>query len=92
MCLVKKGESKMSKTVLRVLALILPVLAVILIGFVCAVIGFIVVVNIGFMIAPEFSYNGWEGYEATGPIGFIVGALTGLIGSSVLLFRKRTEK
>jgi hypothetical protein len=82
----------MIKIVLRVLALILRAAAVILIGSVCAVIGFIVVVNIGFMIAPEFSYNGREGYEATGPIGFILGALIGLIGSGALLFGKRTEK
>lgn len=81
----KKGESKMITTALRALA-------VILIGFVCAIIGFIVVVNIGFMIAPEFSFNGREGYEATGPIGIILGALIGLIGSGVLLFGKRTEK
>jgi hypothetical protein len=32
------------------------------------------------------------GYEAGGSIGLILGALTGLVGSSVLLFRKRTEK
>ena len=70
----------------------LRALAVILIGFVCAVIGFIVVVNLGFMIAPDFSYNGREGYEATGPIGIILGALIGFIGSGALLFGKRTGK
>ena len=82
----------MIKTVLRVLALILRVLAVILIGFVCAVISAIVVINLGYSFTPNFTYNGWEGYEATGPIGFILGALIGLIGSSMLLFRKRPRK
>lgn len=82
----------MIKTVFRVLALILRVLAVILIGFFCAVVSAIVVINLGYGFAPNFTYNGWEGYEATGPIGFILGALIGLIGSSMLLFRKRPGK
>lgn len=77
---------------IKIIMILLRVLAVILSGFVIAVIGFIVVVNLGFMYAPGFTYNGWLGYEATGPIGFILGALIGLIGSSMLLFRKRTEK
>ena len=71
--------------------IVLRVLAVLLIGFVCAVIGFIVVVNIGFIFAPEFVLFGREGYEATGPIGFILGALMGLI-ASYALFGKRPEK
>jgi hypothetical protein len=76
----------------QILWLLLRILIVFLIGCVSAVIGFIVVVNLGFVIAPEFTLNGREGYEATGPIGFVLGALTGLIGSSVALFRKRTAK
>ena len=68
---------------------ILRVLAVLLIGFFCAVVSAIVVINLGYGFAPGFTYNGWEGYEATGPIGFILGTLIGLIGSSMLLFRKR---
>ena len=67
-------------------------LAILLIGFVCAVVGSIVVINLGYGFAPDFTYNDWMGYEATGPIGFILGALLGLIGSSVLLLRKRTRK
>ena len=71
---------------------VLFALAVILIGFVSAVIGFIVVVNIGLTFAPELVLFGKEGYEATGPIGFILGALIGLIASYTLFFGKRPGK
>ena len=76
---------------IKLIKILLRTLAVIIIGFVCAVIGSIVVINLGYGFAPDFTYNGWRGYEATGPIGFILGALIGLIGSGMLLFRKRTE-
>ena len=76
----------------RIIKIVLRVLAILVTGVICAVLGFIVVVNLGFVLAPDFTYNGWEGYEATGPIGFILGALVGLIGSSLLLFRKATRK
>jgi len=77
---------------MKIAMVVLRVLAILLIGGVSAAVGFIVVVNLGFMIAPEFVFNGRQGYEATGPLGFILGALIGLIGSSLLLFRKRTGK
>jgi len=70
--------------------IVLRALAVILIGLVSAVIGFIAGSNIFIIFGLEF--NGRQGYEAGGPMGFILGALTGLIASSVLLFRKRTGK
>jgi hypothetical protein len=76
---------KLIKTLLRALA-------VPLIGLVCAVFSTIVVINLGYGFAPGFTYNGWRGYEATGPIGFILGALIGFIGSGLLLFGRRTEK
>ena len=70
--------------------IVLRALAVILIGLVSAVIGFIAGSNIFIIFGLEF--NGRQGYEVGGPMGFILGALTGLIASSVLLFRKRTGK
>ena len=83
---------KIPKTVLRVLA-------VILIGLVCAVIGLIAGAIVGGSLAGIFElvfgfapvFNGREGYEGTGQIGFILGALAGLVGSSVYLFGKRTK-
>ena len=75
---------------MKTIKLLLRVLGVFLTGFVSAVIGFIA----GSMIFAIFGFelNGRQGYEAGGPIGFLLGALTGLIASSVLLFRKRTAK
>jgi hypothetical protein len=78
--------------IVQIIWMVLRILAVLLVGFVSAVIGFVVVVNLGFMINPEFAISGQEGYEATGPIGFTLGALIGLIGSSMILFRKRIAK
>ena len=66
--------------------IVLRALAVLLIGLVSAVIGFIAGSNIFIIFGLEF--NGRQGYEAGGPMGFILGALTGLIASSALLFRK----
>jgi len=82
----------MKSLMIKIAKIILRVLAVMLTGFVFGVFGFIVVVNIGMIIAPEFVFNGREGYEATGPLGFILGALIGLIGGSALLFGRRRKK
>jgi len=65
-------------------------LAVILIGLISAVIGFILGSNIFIIFGLEF--NGRQGYEAGGPIGFVFGALIGLIGSGVYFFGRRTRK
>jgi hypothetical protein len=92
----KQGEAKMIKQIIKV---VLRALGVILIGLVSAVIGFILGAIIIGTLSPfyelvfgyEFVFNGREGYEAGGPIGFILGALTGLIASGVRLFGKRTR-
>jgi len=86
----KLGELPVMSLMIRIAKIILRLLAVLLIGVVSAVIGFIVSSNIFIIFGIEF--NGRQGYEAGGPIGFILGALTGLIASSVLLFRRRTAK
>lgn len=79
--------------------LVLRVLAVLLIGFVSAVIGLIVGAIVGGTLAGiveiifgyEFVFNGRTGYEATGQIGFLLGAVIGFIVSSVYLFGRRTK-
>lgn len=76
----------------QIIWLVLRILIMLLIGAVSGVVGFIVVVNLGFMLAPDFTLNGREGYEATGPIGLVIGALIGLSISGVLLFRERIAK
>jgi hypothetical protein len=73
----------MLKTILRVFA-------VVLIGFVCGVIGMIVGALIGGNYAEQFVFNGVQGYEATGQIGFILAALIGLISSWRLLFKRKS--
>ena len=90
----------MKSLMIQIAKIILRVLAVILIGFASAIIGFIAGVIIGGTLAGIFEivfgypfvFNGREGYEATGPLGFILGALIGLIAGFVLLFGKRTKK
>jgi hypothetical protein len=74
----------------EIIKIILGVLAVLLTGLVSAVIGFIAGSNIFIIFGLEF--NGRQGYEAGGPVGFVLGALIGLIGSGALLLRKRTTK
>ena len=73
-----------------IINIVLRLLAVLITGLVVAVPGFIA----GSMVFAifGFEFNGRQGYEAGGPIGFILGALIGLVGSSLLLFRKRTAK
>jgi hypothetical protein len=73
----------MSKTMLRIFAIIL-------IGFVCGVIGLIIGALIGGNYAEQFVFNGVRGYEATGQLGFIFGALIGLILSWWFLFKKKS--
>jgi len=84
----------------KIVKIVLRALAVILIGFVSAVIGLIAGAIIGGNLAAiyelisgyEFVFNGRVGYEATGQIGFILGALIGLVGSGAYLFGRRTQK
>src|SRR4030067_2622844 len=90
----------MKSLMIQIAKIILRVIAVILIGVASAIIGFIAGVIIGGTLAGIFEivfgypfvFNGREGYEATGPLGFILGALIGLITGFVLLFVKRTKK
>ena len=73
----------MSKTILRVFAMIV-------IGFVSGVIGLIVGTLIGGNYAEQFVFNGVRGYEATGQVGLIFGALIGLISSWWFLFKRNS--
>ena len=83
----------------KLINLILRVLAVILIRFVSAVIGLILGAIVGgtlvgafeIVFGYEFVFNGRVGYEGTGQIGFILGALICLVVSGVRLFGKRTN-
>jgi len=96
----KQGDSRVISLMIKIAKIILRALAVILIGFASAVIGFIAGLVIGGTLAGIFEivfgfpfvFNGREGYEATGPLGFFLGALIGLIAGGVYLFGNRTKK
>jgi hypothetical protein len=82
-----QGISRIVSPIMKIASFILRALAVILIGLVSAVIGFIVGATIFGILG--LGLFGAEGYEAGGPIGFILCALVGLIGSGLALFRRR---
>jgi hypothetical protein len=75
----------MLKTALRLFATLI-------IGFVLGVIGLLIAMYIGgnYADAENFVFNGVQGYEATGQIGFIIGGAIGLItGWWILLKGKK---
>jgi hypothetical protein len=72
----------MNKTVLRVLTIILA-------AAVSGIGGLMVGAFIGGNLAEQFVFNGVRGYEATGQVGFILGALIGLGFSSWFLLRRK---
>lgn len=51
--------------------------------------GLLIGAYIGGNFAETFIFNGVRGYEATGQLGFIVGGITGIF-ASILLLRKRS--
>jgi hypothetical protein len=74
------------------LKIVMRVFLTLVIGFVLGVIGLLIAMYIGgnYADAENFVFNGVRGYEATGQIGFILGALIGLIiGWWFLLKRKK---
>jgi len=77
------GEPRMPKLILRLLFCLI-------LGFVIGVIGLIIGTLIGGNFATDFTFNGVRGYEATGQLGFIIGALTGMIVSWWYLFKRKS--
>jgi hypothetical protein len=75
----------------RIIRIVLRILAVPVSGVVVAVFGFFSASSMVFAIF-GFEFSGRQGYEAGGPIGFILGALIDLIGSGALPFRRQTGK
>ena len=73
----------MFKTILRVFAMVA-------IGLLSGIVGMIVGALIGGNFAEQFVFNGVQGYEATGQIGFILGGLIGLFSSWWFLLKGRS--
>ena len=69
---------------------VLHIFTVIVIGFVFGGIGLVVGAQLGGNFATQFVFNGVQGYEATGQIGFIIGALIGVISSWWFLFKRKS--
>jgi hypothetical protein len=69
---------------------LLRVLSIIIIGFVSAILGWLLGAWFGGNFAEQVVFNGVRGYEATGQIGAILGALIGLLSSSWLLFKGKS--
>ncbi len=68
---------------------VLRIFAVIVIALVFGAIGMIISALIGGNYAEQFVFNGVQGYEATGQIGFILGISIGLISGWRFLAKRK---
>ena len=66
----------------------LRIVFMIIIALVSGVLGLLIGMLIGGNYAEQFVFNGVQGYEATGQIGFILGAMLGLFSSWLFLFKR----
>jgi len=67
------------------------VVLVLMIGLVTGILGLLAGVLIGGNYAEQFIFNGVQGYEATGQIGLILGAIPGCLLGAWLLFRQKPK-
>lgn len=74
---------------MRVLKFILRLMLVLLCGALAAAAGLILGALIGGNFAQQFQFNGVQGYEATGQLGFFLGLLGGLLLGALLVFKKK---
>ena len=72
----------MSKNILRLIFTII-------ISVVFGLFGLLIGILFGGNYAEQFMFNGVQGYEATGQIGLIFGAMLGLFTGWWFLFKKR---
>jgi len=68
---------------------VLRIFAVIVIALVSGAIGMIIGALLGGNYAEQFVFNGVQGYEATGQIGFILGVSIGLISGWRFFVRRK---
>jgi hypothetical protein len=59
----------------------LSVVIILFSGLICGMLGMLIGVYLGGNLATNFQFFGVRGYEATGQIGFIIGAVLGAIVS-----------
>ncbi len=73
------------------LKIIWRVVLVLVIGLVTGILGLLAGIVFGGNYAVQFVFNGVRGYEATGQIGLIAGALLGLFLGSWALLKGRKK-
>lgn len=73
------------------LKIIRRVVLVLVIGVVTGIVGLLAGILFGGNFATDFTFNGVRGYEATGQIGLIVGALVDLITGWRFLLKKKKD-
>jgi len=69
----------MAKTTKRVFNWMWRGVAVVVSGSILGILGWLVGAQIGGNFAEAFTFGGVRGYEATGQVGFLVGAAIGII-------------
>lgn len=67
----------------------LRIIVVIVITLVSGIIGLVIGAIVGGNYAQEFVFDGVQGYEATGQLGFILGAVAGLLLSTWSMVRRK---
>ena len=67
---------------------VLPFLGVIIAGLIAGIIGLIAGMLIGGNYLTTFEFNDVRGYEATGQLGFLIGASAGLLTGYRMLLKK----
>ena len=70
---------------------VLRIIAVIGITLVSGIIGLVIGALIGGSYAQDFVFDGVRGYEATGQLGFILGAVAGLFLSVWFIVRRKNK-
>jgi len=70
---------------------VLRIIAVIGITLVSGIIGLVIGALIGGNYAQDFVFDGVRGYEATGQLGFILGAVAGLFLSVWFIVRRKNK-
>ncbi len=73
----------------HILIILLRGPGVLFIGLLMGILGLLIGAVIGGNLAQGFTFNGVQGYEATGQIGLMLGAALGLIAGTILFFKRR---
>ncbi len=82
----------MSKRIKSAFSSMWRILALVASGLALGMLGLFVGALIGGNFAVDFRFNGVRGYEATGQVGFLIGAATGVVLSWRVLAKRRKSE